>query len=514
MDEIGKKILTPEEGRARAEALRGESKRIVQCHGCFDIVHPGHIRYLRFAKSLGDVLVVSVSGDDVVHKGWDRPYVNEELRAENLASLTFVDYVIIDHHDWAGPILETIEPDVYVKGREYEQSADPRFMKERELVEKSGGEVVFSSGDVVFSSTEILSRDRGRFGLEAERARFFCKRHDITAKAVDDLLRLFSDKRVVVVGDPILDVYVHCESATVASESPVLNVTSTSEAVYVGGAGLVARQLRALGASVTFVTTAADGPEATAMIEALGAERVTTRWVGEAMRPVFVKRRYLVEGQKVFKVNHGAPQPPATSTQDLLEETIEGVIDDHDALVVSDFGYGLFGPRLSTFVSELAKKHGRPYYADVSQNGHANLLKFHGPRLASPTETELRFALADAESGLSNLAANYYRKSSAEGLVLTLGKRGAIYFAPPKPEEPRLRTEYLPALASTSIDNVGAGDAFLAALVLADLCEAPAPLALYVASLLSAHKIQHVGNDPVEADELLAVLPGRPELVD
>jgi D-beta-D-heptose 7-phosphate kinase/D-beta-D-heptose 1-phosphate adenosyltransferase len=248
--------------------------------------------------------------------------------------------------------------------------------------------------------------------------------------------------------------------------------------------------------------------------EALEADRVDARWVGEAKRPVFVKRRYLVEGQKVFKVNHGAPQPPASSTQDALEEMIASVLDDHDALVVSDFGYGLFGPRLSSAVSELSKARGRPYYADVSQNGHANLLKFDAPRFASPTETELRFALADAESGLSNLAANYYQKSRAEGLILTLAKRGAIYFAPPVAGEPRLRTEYLPALASTSVDNVGAGDAFLAALVLSDLAEASPPLSLYVASLLSAHKIQHVGNDPVDADELLAALGDRPELDD
>ncbi len=512
MDEIGKKILSRDEGRRHAEALRREGKRIVQCHGCFDIVHPGHIRYLRFAKSLGDVLVVSVSGDDVVHKGWDRPYVNEELRAENLASLAFVDCVIIDHHDWAGPILEIIGPDVYVKGREYEQSADPRFLKERELVEARGGEVVFSSGDVVFSSTTILARDRERFGLEVERARFYCKRHEITAEVVDDLLRRFTTKRVLVVGDPILDVYVHCESATVASESPVLNVTPTTQHVYVGGAGLVARQLRALGASVTFVTTAAGGRSADAIADGLAGDHVTTHWIGDAKRPVFVKRRYLVDEQKVFKVNEGAPQPPTSSTQDALEETIATAIDDHDALVVSDFGYGLFGPRLSAFVSELSKTRGRPYYADVSQNGHANLLKFQAPRFASPTENELRFALADAESGLSTLAVNYYRQSAAEGLALTLGKRGAIYFAPPVPGQPRLRTEYLPSLAGLAVDNVGAGDAFLAALVLSDLAGAPAPLSIYVASLLSARKIQHVGNEPVEADELLAALADRPEL--
>ena len=82
--EADKKVHSIESLHAERARLRKAGKTVVQCHGCFDIVHPGHIRYLRMARSLGDVLVVTVSADDVVMKGYDRPYIPEDLRLDNL----------------------------------------------------------------------------------------------------------------------------------------------------------------------------------------------------------------------------------------------------------------------------------------------------------------------------------------------------------------------------------------------------------------------------------------------
>ena len=92
-EEADKKIHSIASLQAERARLRKAGKTLVQCHGCFDIVHPGHIRYLRMARSLGDVLVVTVSADDVVMKGYDRPYIPEDLRLDNLAELACVDYV-------------------------------------------------------------------------------------------------------------------------------------------------------------------------------------------------------------------------------------------------------------------------------------------------------------------------------------------------------------------------------------------------------------------------------------
>src|SRR5690606_26066245 len=151
------KILSHADLLARRAAARAAGRRVVHCHGCFDIVHPGHIRHLRYARQLGDILLVSLTGDEEIRKGTGRPLIPEELRAENLAALDCVDWVYIEPAPTARELLGKVRPDVYVKGREYEHNQDPRFAAERAAVEAHGGRVVFSSGDVVFSSTALIA---------------------------------------------------------------------------------------------------------------------------------------------------------------------------------------------------------------------------------------------------------------------------------------------------------------------------------------------------------------------
>jgi rfaE bifunctional protein nucleotidyltransferase chain/domain len=96
--------------------LKAEGKCIVQCHGVFDLVHPGHIRLLEAAKQEGDVLVVTVTPDKYVNKGPGRPVFNQRLRAETLAALQCVDFVAINEWPTAIETIRLLKPDVYVKG--------------------------------------------------------------------------------------------------------------------------------------------------------------------------------------------------------------------------------------------------------------------------------------------------------------------------------------------------------------------------------------------------------------
>src|SRR3954462_4963837 len=144
------KILSLTDLLRLRDTARARGRTVVHCHGCFDIVHPGHIQHLQFASSLGDILIVSVSGDSHVNKGVDRPLIPDDLRASSVAALECVDWVYVNQDPTAAQLLELLRPDVYVKGREYEKNMDPRFLAEREAVTRHGGRVVFSSGEVVY----------------------------------------------------------------------------------------------------------------------------------------------------------------------------------------------------------------------------------------------------------------------------------------------------------------------------------------------------------------------------
>lgn len=511
MNSAERKIVSIEELTAIRERLRGESKVVVQCHGCFDIVHPGHIRYLRFAREQGDCLMVSVSGDDFVGKGHDRPYISENLRAENVAALEFVDWVCIDRNSWAGPALEALRPDIYVKGKEYERSADPRFAQEKELVESYGGAVIFSSGEVVYSSTAIIDRFRDRFALDHDRIRSFCQRHGLTRPGLEELVGRFSGLAVLVVGDAILDRYVHCDVTSVAAESPVLDAHEIGEQWFVGAAGLIAGQCAALGAQATMLTAVAAERAGADFASRLGGAGVRFEAVEEKLRPVYVKTRYLSDGNKIFKVNRGPYAPLSTVGSKALRERLASLAELHRGVIATDFGYGLFSSELVDEVSALPER-GTPYFLDVSQASAASLLRFRRPACATPTEAEIRMALADHESGLSNLASRFYRATGAERLVITMGKRGAVVFQPPPPEGGRLDSDFLPSFVTYPVDTVGAGDVFLAATALAHLAGGGTAECLFLAMSLAALHVERLGNEAVDLAELLHYLRNCREL--
>ncbi|MBZ0172276.1 MAG: adenylyltransferase/cytidyltransferase family protein, partial [Phycisphaerales bacterium] len=193
--------------RRRDEARRA-GRRVVQCHGCFDIVHPGHIRHLKFAKSQGDILLVSVTGDEEIKKGTGRPLIPQELRAENLAELDCVDWVYVEPRATAQELLDAVRPDVYIKGREYEHNDDPRFRAERETVERRGGRVVFSSGDVVFSSSALIEAMEHSIDPFHHRLSRLLNEPGLQPARLEALLASMRGRRVVIVGEVIRDTYV------------------------------------------------------------------------------------------------------------------------------------------------------------------------------------------------------------------------------------------------------------------------------------------------------------------
>jgi len=153
------KILELEELAKKIEVLKSEGKKIVLCHGCFDLMHPGHIKYFQAAKKMGDVLVVTVSPDIYVDKGDGRPVFNQTLRAESIAALECVDYVAINRWPTAVETLRLLRPNIYVKGQEFENKEDKtgKLQQEQEVLVEIGAEMRYTH-EIIFSSTKLLNQ--------------------------------------------------------------------------------------------------------------------------------------------------------------------------------------------------------------------------------------------------------------------------------------------------------------------------------------------------------------------
>ena len=148
--------MTRAEAVAFAETERRAGRRVVFTNGVFDILHPGHLRYLRHARELGDALIVGLNGDASVrrNKGPDRPINGEDERAEILAALEPVDAVVIFDEDTPDEIIQAVQPDVLVKGADWAEDA----IIGRDTVEARGGRVVRIAVEEGFSTSAIVAK--------------------------------------------------------------------------------------------------------------------------------------------------------------------------------------------------------------------------------------------------------------------------------------------------------------------------------------------------------------------
>ena len=152
--------MTRSEAVAFVDRARKEGKKIVFTNGVFDILHPGHVRYLKDARALGDLLIVGVNSDRSVRaqgKAPDRPINTEAERCEVLAAVASVDAVVVFDEDTPHDIINAIQPDILVKGADWGEHA----IVGRDIVEGRGGKVVRMTLTEGYSTTDIIRRIRG-----------------------------------------------------------------------------------------------------------------------------------------------------------------------------------------------------------------------------------------------------------------------------------------------------------------------------------------------------------------
>lgn len=509
------KIMSREQLLAARQAARQRGQALVQCHGCFDIVHPGHLRHLRHAKAQGDILLVTITGDALINKGTGRPLIPQELRAENLAALDCVDWVYIENRPTAVELLEDVKPDIYVKGREYEMNNDPRFQAERDTVSRHGGRVVFSSGDVVFSSTALIAALEQSVDPYHARLQALLKQPEISGERLTGTIAQFRGKRVVVVGETIADTYVMCDKPDVAGESPVMTLRPVERRSYDGGAAIIARHLAAMGAQPVLVTAMDDSDLSVAIRQRLIAEGVQVRAV-HTSRPIPEKQRFLVGTQKVMKLDLVQRLELDAQAQDQFISQVHGALTDFgsgsaqgaDACIIADFGLGLITQSALPRLAALARHHAGIVAGDVSGK-RSHLLTMKNFDLLCPSESEVRESCRQFDQSLTAVAWELLEQTASRHAIVTMGPDGLIAFdrlptsaAASTGWTSRLKAEHVPALSALAIDALGCGDALIAAATLALTTNSGLLPASFLGALAAAVQVQRLGNTVISATDL------------
>lgn len=476
-------------------------KKIVMCHGVFDIVHPGHIRHLLYAKDKGDVLVCSITSDRYVSKGRGRPHVPQELRAANLAALECVDFVVVDDHEEPIELIHTIKPNVFAKGFEYDAKDAPATDREREAVRQHGGELIFTPGDVVYSSTKILASATP--SLHAAKLEMVMQRFGISFDGLRKLVDAFRGKRVHVLGDLIVDVRCHCTLLFGQPKAPMIGAAFDHEERYIGGAGVVARHLAGAGAEAHLTTVVGN--------DGANVPEVQLRAIVDGTRPTTEKRVFLVDGRPVFKVDRLDNRAIGDDIVAKLAADLASA-RDADAIVLADFRHGIFNERTTDRL--IAAIPQGPILAADSQvaSRWGNILDFKDFDLITPNEREARFALADQDSGIRPLASRLYDEARCKTLILKLGERGVLgCFG--KDHDLLDSFVVLDSFAESAVDPVGAGDALLAYATLA-LCSGGKPAeATILGSMAAGAKVCREGNVAVTSADMHGMIDKAEEML-
>ncbi len=474
--------------------------KVVMCHGAFDLVHPGHIRHLVYAREKGDLLVVSLTCDAHISKADMRPFVPEELRAMNLAVLEVVDYVVIDPHPTPLENLGKIQPDYFVKGYEYIEGAiNPKTQKEKEVIESYGGEFIFTPGDIVYSSSAIiktappdLATEKLAILLDGEALTF-----DDLYTALDKLAGL----RVCVVGDTIVDTLTQTTLIGANAKTPTFSCRYEGRTDFVGGAGIVAKHLSAAGADVTFATVLGDDDLKDFVLEDLQDAGVDTQTVIDTTRPTTNKNSFVAGGYRLLKVD---TLDNRSVSEKILEELRKKISSsDGDAIMFSDFRHGIFSREtIPTLVEAIPEGMFRVGDSQVASRW-GNILDFSDFDLITPNEKEARFALGDQDTVIRPLGSELYRQARCKTLILKMGERGLITFREPVTEVPAHRQFFvLDSFAGHVVDAVGSGDALLAYATLAMKATDNEIIASVLGSFAAGVECEKDGNIPVSPDDV------------
>ncbi len=473
------------------ENHRAKGRKIVHCHGVFDLLHIGHIRYFEQARNFGDFLVVTLTPDRYVDKGDKRPAFTEHLRAEAIASLSVVDYVAVNEWPTAEETLRLLRPDVYVKGSDFKSVDADRTGKlalEEKVCQEVGTELQFTQ-DIVFSSTNLINRFFSSFSRELQDyLELFRRRYslDRVLEVVDGMARL----KVALVGDVIMDEYCYCSPLGASSKSPVLAVLRNSVDCFAGGVLAVANHLANFADEVRLLTMIGERDDYRDLIESALHSRVRPRFWVQDGAPTLVKRRYL-DGYTLHKLLEVYSMDASGLSAEKDQEMCSALgteAPQHDMVVSADFGHGAVSPALSQSLVQHA-----PFLAVNTQVNAGNaamhtISKYARADYISLTERELRLDCRDQKTDLRPLGCQTAARFGSQALAVTKGRQGACLCGADG------AFVVVPAFASKAVDSVGSGDAFFAISSLAVKLGAPFEIAGFLGNVAGALAVQIIGN--------------------
>lgn len=488
-------------------ALRAHGKTVVQCHGVFDLLHPGHIRHFEVARQQGDVLVVTITPDRFVNKGPGRPVFNQRLRAESIAALGVVDLVAVSDWPTAVETIRLLRPHVYVKGSDY---ADPsedltgKIAEERQAVEEVGGRIHFTT-EIAFSSTALLNV---HFDVYPEEAQAFLRefRQRRSADEVIGLLKELRALKVLVIGDAIVDEYHYVQSMERSPKELLVTTKYLREEHFAGGILACANHVAGFCDRVDLVTCLGKQDTREEFIRSHLKPNISAKFFYRDGTGTVVKRRYVEQAflNKMFEVSFLDDLDLPETVNREIERHLARTLQEYDLVLVADYGHGFLGRNLVQLLSAESRFLAVNAQTNSANAGYNLITKYPRADYVCIDEPEVRLATHDRVSSVEDLIRRIAKDLGARRVAITRGHHGSTTFGDPE------GFFEVPVLSREVVDRIGAGDAYLSVTAPCAAAGYPMDVVGFIGNAVGALAVRIIGNrtavEPVPLFKFIAAL--------
>lgn len=470
--------------------------------GHFSTIHPGHVRYLSNAKKKGCKLVIAIIGDSSSNKDLRFKYSQNE-RANALRMLNLADGLYLLKKDHLSEIIKILKPSNLVLGNEFKYSKNPEIIKSIHILKENKGNIFFDAGVINYTSSYLLEeperyvKDKRSIAFREALKRLNIKKSDLL-----ESVKKFKAGNVLVIGDTIIDQYIDSEPLGISAEAPVIVVREINKKNFIGGAAIVAAHIKSLGSICKYISVVGEDQINDFLTKSLSSYNIDFNLIKDLKRPTTLKKRYLVENQKIFRVSKLDSKEIEKELESKIIENIERISEDINVIVISDFNYGVITERILEEITNLSKKKNITLIGDVqcsSQIGYVTKLKDFD--LICANEKEVRIALNDNSSGLETLCRNLINETGIKNLIMKLGSEGIIFYQ--VNHDKYVTSQPFPALSSHPIDTAGAGDSLLATMASGISAGVPINISTALSCFVSAISVKRMGNIPISNTDLI-----------
>ena len=486
------KVLRTLKDFLRIKKLKNQGKVIGLCHGVFDILHVGHINHFLEAKKKCEILIVSLTKDEFINKGPNRPVFKTENREKFLTNLSCVDFVYVSNMASAIDSIKNIKPNFYFKGPDYKhlkKDITKKIYEEKNLVKKYGGQIIFTDTET-FSSSKILNDN---FDLFDKPQNQFLKKikKKFNLDSLLGRLSLLKKLKVHIIGEVIIDKYIFTNAIGKSGKEPVLMLNELKYEKFLGGSAAIAKNLEGICKSINLSSTIGEKNDQISFIKNKLSKKTKTFFVNKKNSPTILKTRFIdhLNTNKILGTYKFNDDIVNSTEEKKLIHYFNYLLKKTDLIIVSDYGHGMISEKFARIICKSKKFTALNAQINAANLGYHGLQKYKNLDFIIINESELRHELRSRHENIKNLMTKLAFEKNIKYLTVTSGKNGAFLY-----QKKKKKFYYCPAFATKLVDKIGSGDTMLAVMSLCLKEGLDEELSLFLGSLAAAHSVENFAN--------------------